>query len=283
MPEGPEVEHVRLSLLPIVSKKIESIQLTELSQKYQKYKNRQNEFDVFQHKKIDRIERVGKFLIWVFNCKEVILNHLGMSGKWLFIEEEKLNSIKHVKVILNIEKISRKLVFDDVRNFGQFRVFESYDAVKDYKPIKSNGIDGLAFPFPLDEFLLILDKQNYANREIGSVLLDPKLVSGIGNIYKSESLYAARISPSRVVKDISIEERKRLGVEISNILQLALANQGSTFSIQPFQNPDGIEGSAQNWHKVYGKYTKPCQECATEITRIKQNGRSTFFCPKCQK
>ena len=110
MPEGPEVEYVRLSLLPIVSKNIESIQLTELSQKYQKYKNRQNEFDVFQHKKIDRIERAGKFLIWVFNCKEVILNHLGMSGKWLFIEEEKLNSIKHVKVILNIENISRKLL-----------------------------------------------------------------------------------------------------------------------------------------------------------------------------
>ena len=283
MPEGPEVEFVRLSLLPIVSKKIKSIKLTELSQKYQKYKNKQSDFNIFQNKKIERIERVGKFLIWVFDCQEVILNHLGMSGKWLFTSDDKLSSIKHVKVILSMEKMSGKLVFDDVRNFGQFRVFESYDEVMNYQPIKSNGIDGLAIPFPQDEFLHEIDKPNFANREIGAVLLNQKLVSGIGNIYKSESLYAAKINPARIVEDISLKERKKLGIEISNILQMALTHQGSTFSIQPFQSPDGKEGSAQNWHKVYGRNNKPCQECATEISRIKQRGRSTFFCPKCQK
>ncbi len=283
MPEGPEVEHVRLSLLPIISKKVNEIKLTELSQKYQKYKNKQREFDIFRNRKVEKIERVGKFLIWVFDCKTAILNHLGMSGKWLFIKDENISSIRHAKVMLNIEELSEKLIFDDVRNFGQFRIFESYDAIMNYKPIKSNGLDGLVIPFPQKEFLLSLDKPNYANREIGSILLDQKLVSGIGNIYKSEALYAARINPTRIVKDISVKERKKLGIEISNTLQLALAHQGSTFSIQPFQSPDGREGSAQNWHKVYGKYAKPCQECATEISRIKQNGRSTFFCSNCQK
>jgi len=283
MPEGPEVEHVRLSLIPIVSKKVKNIKLTELSQKYQKYKNKQKEFNIFQNKKIDRIERRGKFLIWVFDSKEVILNHLGMSGKWLFVKDIILSSSKHAKIILDIENFSKKVVFDDVRNFGQFRIFDSYDAVIKYNPIKSIGFDGLALPFPHEDFLLKLDKPNYANREIGSVLLDQKLVAGIGNIYKSESLYAARVKPTRLVKDISIKERKKLGIEISNILQKALAHQGSTFNIQPFQNPEGIEGSAQNWHKVYGKGTQSCQECATEISKIKQNERSTFFCPKCQK
>lgn len=283
MPEGPEVELVRLSLLPIVSKGVKEIKLTELSQKYQKYKNKQKEFDIFQDKKIDRIERRGKFLIWVFDSKKVILNHLGMSGKWLFIKDDSLNSSKHAKIILDIENFPKRVVFDDVRNFGQFRIFDSYKAVMSYNPIKSIGLDGLALPFPQENFLLKLDKQNYANREIGTVLLNQKLVAGIGNIYKSESLHAARIRPTRLVKDISIVERKKLGIEISNILQKALSHQGSTFKIQPFQNPEGKEGSAQNWHKVYDKGTKPCQECATEICKINQNGRSTFFCPKCQK
>jgi len=79
------------------------------------------------------------------------------------------------------------------------------------------------------------------------------------------------------------KEREQLGLEISNTLQKALAYQGSTFNIQPFQNPEGIEGSAQNWHKVYAKETQLCQNCKTKISRIKQNGRSTFFCPSCQK
>ena len=144
MPEGPEVEHVRLSLLSVVSKQVREIRLTELSQKYQKYKNKQKDFDTFQNAKIEKIERVGKFLIWVFDCKEVILNHLGMSGKWLFVKNSKLRSIKHAKIILNLVNTPEILVFDDVRNFGQFRIFDSYDAVMNYGPIKSNGLDGLA-------------------------------------------------------------------------------------------------------------------------------------------
>ena len=283
MPEGPEVEYVRLCLLPIVSKIVKKITLTEFSQKYQKYKDKQTELDIFQKKKINRIERKGKFLIWVFDSKEVILNHLGMSGRWLFIQDDNSNIPKHAKIILDVEDFPKKVVFDDVRNFGQFRIFDTYDLVMKYNPIKSIGLDGLSLPFPHEDFLLKIDKAIYANKEIGSVLLNQKLVAGIGNIYKSESLYAARISPRRLVKEISIKERKKLGTEISNILQKALAHQGSSFNIQPFQDPEGREGSAQNWHKVYGKKTESCQECSTEINKIKQNGRSTFFCPKCQK
>ena len=283
MPEGPEVEHVRMSLQQIISKKVKSIKLTKQSQKYSKYKNKQREFDIFQNRKIERIERKGKFLVWVFDISEIILNHLGMSGKWLFITDENLRSSKHAKIILDIESFTRKVVFDDVRNFGQFRIFDSYDSVMDYNPIKSIGLDGLELPFPQEIFLQKLDKQIYANREIGSVLLNQKMVAGIGNIYKSESLYAARIKPTRLVKDISIKERKKLGNEISNILHKALVHQGSSFNIQPFHDPNGIEGSAQNWHNVYAKETQLCQECASEIQKIKQNGRSTFFCSKCQK
>ena len=143
------------------------------------------------------------------------------------------------------------------------------------------GIDGLAKPFPMKEFLIRLDKPNYANREIGVVLVDQKLVAGVGNIYKSESLSLAKINPTRLVKTIKKTERKKLGRAISETLWKAVDCNGSTFST--FQIPTGQEGSAQNWHKVYGKHGKLCVECGTEITRIVQNGRSTFFCAECQK
>ena len=282
MPEGPEVECTKRLLKPVIGKKIREIMLTELSQKYKKYRNKQNIFNEFSGFKVKEIRRKGKFLIWIFDYEKIILNHLGMSGKWIFVDDTKQEFPTHSKIIILFEDLQKSLIFDDVRNFGQFRIFESYDSVSNYPPIRRMGIDGLALPFPIEDFLQKIDKSNYSNKEIGSVLLDQKLVAGVGNIYKAESLYEARINPTKHVKDITKKEREKLGIAISKILHKALSSQGSTFNIQPFQTPNGEEGTAQKWHKVYGKKDTPCQDCGTKISNIKQNSRSTFFCPKCQ-
>ena len=112
------------------------------------------------------------------------------------------------------------------------------------------------------------------------MLLDQKLVAGIGNIYKSESLSLAKINPTRLVKTLTLEERKELGKSISIILHKAVKSMGSTFN--SFRNPDGKEGSGQHWHIVYGKQDEKCKVCGDNIRRIVQNKRSTFYCPKCQ-
>lgn len=282
MPEGPEVECTRLSLHVVFNKKIKQILLTNLSQKYKKYRFKQKELDIFEDKKIKTIERKGKFLIWIFDFEKVILNHLGMSGKWIFVNEnEEIPS--HSKVSIKFHELNQKVVFDDVRNFGQFRVFESYESILKYEPIRKMGIDGLALPFPIDKFLTKLKKSNYIYRKIGDILLDQKFVAGIGNIYRSEALFQAKINPSKLVKNLSSQERKKLGYSISNTLHKALDSQGSTFNIQPFQTPFREEGSAQQWHNVYGKQNQPCQICDTLIVAIKDKGRRVFFCPKCQK
>jgi formamidopyrimidine-DNA glycosylase len=281
MPEGPEVECTRLSLQAIFNKKIKQMQFTNLSQKYQKYCSKQKELDVFEDKEIKTIERKGKFLIWIFNFEKTILNHLGMSGKWIFVEENEKNP-SHSKVIIKFHEFKQKVVFDDVRNFGQFRVFESYESILRYDPIRKMGIDGLALPFPIDSFLTKLKRSNYINREIGEILLDQKLIAGIGNIYRSEALFQAKINPTKLVKNLSSHEKKKLGYAISDTLHRALKCQGSSFNIQPFQTPFREEGSAQQWHNVYGKQDQPCQVCETEITAIKNKGRRIFFCPKCQ-
>ncbi len=285
MPEGPEVESVRLELRQLISKTVETIQLTPLSQKYSKYKGKQPLFDQFRKKRILDIVRFGKFLVWRFDGIEaVILNHLGMSGKWcLFMDIENLpTNASHIKVIVKL-KDPPNAVFDDTRNFGQFKVFHSLEEVKQYNPIRYLGVDGLASPFPLKEFLTRLAKRNFENKPVGEVLLNQRLVAGVGNIYKTESLFHAKINPLRKVGTLSDAEREELGLAIGEILQKALQDKGSTMAFQPYELPSGTTGNAQQWHKVYNREGEPCYVCNTEITRIVQKNRSTFYCPQCQQ
>lgn len=284
MPEGPEVENVRQELLQLVSKEVRQIRLTPLSQKYPKYKDKQAFFIQFREKVLVEIVRFGKFLVWRFNdVNAVILNHLGMTGRWCFFSDIKAlpASANHIKIIIEM-KTPPSAIFDDTRNFGQFRVFESFEAVKDYPPIRYLGIDGLESPFPLDEFLSRLEKRNYENQPVGEVLLNQRLVAGIGNIYKAESLFHAKINPHRIVKTLSDTEREELGIAIGVVLQKALNDRGSTLDFQPYELPSGATGDAQTWHKVYNREGKHCIICETPIRRTVQKGRSTFFCPQCQ-
>jgi formamidopyrimidine-DNA glycosylase len=285
MPEGPEVENVRLELLQLISKKIDSIQLTQLSQKYPKYEGKQPLFNQFSMKTILDIVRFGKFLVWRFTDTEaVILNHLGMTGRWcLYKDIEKLSTtVNHIKVIVQMVSPPSAL-FNDIRNFGQFKIFQSFEEVKQYNPIRYLGVDGLATPFPLDEFLIRLTKKNFEDKPIGEVLLNQRLVAGVGNIYKTESLFHAKINPLKKVEKLSNTEREELGLAIGKILQKALIDKGSTLDFQPYELPSGTTGNAQQWHKVYKREGKSCLDCGTPVSRIVQKDRSTFYCDKCQK
>jgi len=281
MPEGPEVEYTLRSLKEFEGKVIHSIRLSEISQKYEKYKGRQSEFVEFSGSILNKIERHGKFLVWIFNNKEVILNHLGMSGKWVICKKNEDNrEIKYSKVIIEFENSQMIAIFDDTRNFGQFRRFENYDAVMNYRSIKKLGLDGLELPFPITDFKNVLKQNKILNKAIGRVLLDQTVVAGIGNIYKSESLFLAKINPLRAVKNLKSIEIEVLGKAVSEILQKAVNSMGST--IHTYRNPYGEEGSAQKWHQVYGKEGNNCEVCGTSISRIVQDKRSTFYCEHCQ-
>ncbi len=285
MPEGPEVESVRLELRQLISKKVEKILFTSLSQKYSKYKSKQPLLDQFSGSILQDIVRFGKFLVWCFdNIEAVILNHLGMSGRWYFFTDiESLPSVaNHVKVIIQMES-PPSAIFDDTRNFGQFKVFPSLEAVKQYPSIQYLGVDGLASPFPLNEFLTRLAKKNYENKPVGEVLLNQRLVAGVGNIYKAESLFYAKIHPLRKVRTLSDTEREKLGLAIGEILQKALHDRGSTMDFQPYELPSGTTGTAQGWHRVYNREGEPCVICGNGISRMVQKDRSTYWCSHCQK
>ncbi len=283
MPEGPEVECTRQALCNLEGKVVKKIVLTELSQRYNKYKNLQQNFQEFSGRTIQKIQRKGKFLVWLFNCDKVIINHLGMSGRWfLFIKDTPNIHPSHPKVIIEMSS-GEKAIFDDARNFGQFKISSSYESALNYPAIKRLGVDGLQEVFPEEEFLSRLDKTIYQNKIIGNILLNQSLVAGVGNIYKSESLFLAKINPTELVKNISTNKRKKLAHAIETTLKKAVKSNGSTFNIQPFQTPLGEQGTAQNWHNVYAKESELCNICLTPIQRIIQQKRSTFFCPTCQK
>lgn len=281
MPEGPEVESVRQELLQLLNKKVK-ITVTPLAQKYPKYQNKQEELSQFDNQKIQEIIRFNKFLIWKFEGEVVILNHLGMTGRWLVLDslDELEVIITHPKVIIQMESPPHA-VFDDSRNFGQFRTFSSLEAVKYYRPIRTLGIDGLKDPFPTNRFLNMLDEKRFQNRPLGELLMDPRLVSGIGNIYKAEILFEAKLNPERIISSLSDFEKINLGKSIHKILLKALNDKGSSFDAR-YVLPSGDTGQAQRWHKVYQRRDKLCTRCETPIQRIVQKKRSTYFCPKCQ-
>lgn len=283
MPEGPEVESIRRELLQFKDQIIKKITLTELSQKYSKYQGKEPDFQIFESNSLQNVSRFNKFLIWEFKVTPVILNHLGMSGKWVIIDSLEViqEYCTHPKVIIEI-KNSKVLVFDDTRNFGQFRRFPSVEDVMNYKPIKTLGIDGLGPNYSVKTFLDKISEKRFQNRILGELLMDPRLVSGIGNIYKAEILFDAKIHPERIVSSLTREEKSILGKSIPKILLQALNDKGSSFDAR-YILPSGENGQAQRWHKVYQRKDQQCSICGSKIDKIIQKSRSTYYCNKCQK
>ncbi|MFX0064405.1 MAG: bifunctional DNA-formamidopyrimidine glycosylase/DNA-(apurinic or apyrimidinic site) lyase [Candidatus Hermodarchaeota archaeon] len=282
MPEGPEVELVRRGLMTLCGRRVNRISLTPLSQKYPKYAGKQAEFDSFTGQILMNIQRRGKYLLWIFE-EGAVLNHLGMSGKWLCMGCLDENpEITHPKVLVEMIEPPHA-VFDDVRNFGQFKKFPDLASLLNHKPIRSLGVDSLEDPFPMDSYLEKLGIPRLANKPIGEVLLDQRIIAGIGNIYKSESLFEAGIDPMRSVAHLTSAEKEILGKAITKVTNKALKYGGSTFGSQAYMQPNMQTGEAQKWHVVYAREGEPCERCNTPIKKQVQKDRSTFYCPSCQK
>jgi formamidopyrimidine-DNA glycosylase len=287
MPEGPEVEKVRQDLLPLKGKTIESSYFTQLALKYTRYSDQEIGISSLRHSKLQDIERKGKYLIWKTsgNDNHYILNHLGMTGSWILFNDRKelkkyLNREKknYCKVVIEFtDGISS--VFEDMRNFGRFHLFNSLNNLKKkYSAIKEIGLDG--FKFSLEDFRELLNIKRNVAKPLGILLLDQRFVAGIGNIYKSESLWRAKISPLATPEELSALQVKTLAESIQGVLYDAFKDGGSTIS--NFQS-NRSEGKAQEWHAVYSKEGKTCLRCNNIIKKIVQVQRSTFYCDLCQK
>jgi len=281
MPELPEVETIARSLAnEIINLEIESAYVYTPSILKGPFRSCWLRFaEKIAHSQIQAITRRGKRLIIVTNHNTAIIAQLGMTGKF-FIRRDSEPNPKHTHFQLNFNN-DKKLIYNDVRRFGRLWPIEidgGCDNI-DQSMIQA-GFSRLApdpFQITPGQFRQVLQ----SSKPIKNLLLDQQKISGLGNIYADESLFAACIHPETPSALIERTDAVKLLNAIRRILKKSIAACGTTF--RDFQNPYGDTGSFINMLKVYRKTNSPCARCKTPIQRIVLTGRSTHFCPHCQK
>jgi formamidopyrimidine-DNA glycosylase len=191
--------------------------------------------------------------------------HLGMTGR-IVISEPQAEVAKHTHAIVRLAS-GRELRFVDPRRFGRLSVAHGFEA---------EGSEPLEVE--LERFVSLFRARK---TPIKSALLNQKLLRGVGNIYADESLFRAGVRPRRRAASLTREELRRLYLAVQEVLKEAIALGGS--SVSDYVDADGDEGSFQLQHRVYGREGEPCLVCKTPIKRVVIAGRSSHYCPKCQK
>ena len=285
MPELPEVEIVRQSLnKQVKNRKIISIRVNNRNLRLKVPKNFEQ---IFKNAVIKKIQRKSKYLILVFNNHLYCVIHLGMSGTLHFIGLKKKTTNlsfygsqslpkKHNHIIFRFKNF--KLIYNDPRRFGFFKIL---DNKKDYlKFFTRIGPEAISKDFNKIYLSKILKNRT---KNIKNLLLDQKLVSGLGNIYVNEILYQAKVNPFKKSHLIELNEIKRI-VKYSKIILNKAINFGGS-SIRDFKGITGKSGNFQSEFKVYDREEKRCSRynCSGLIRRKIISNRSTFMCTVCQK
>lgn len=273
MPELPEVETVRKTLIQLVqNKKIKDI--TVLWPKIVKHPEEVEQFiDALIGETIVDVGRRGKFLI-IYTEKFALVSHLRMEGKYGLYPAEELPD-KHMHVIFQFTD-GTELRYRDVRKFGTMHLFKKGEEFL-YPPLDQLGPEPFSPEFTLD---FLQEKLAKTNRKVKTALLDQKVFVGLGNIYVDEALFRAGIHPERQAFDLSTEEMERLHQEIISTLEEAVEKGGST--IRSYVNSQGQIGMFQLELFVYGRKGEECKNCGTPLEKIVVGGRGTTFCPTCQ-
>lgn len=278
MPELPEVESVREGLSQlIINEEVERVEVRWdniiESPNVQTFKNR------LIGQKFERVDRRGKFLLF-YLTNDVLISHLRMEGKYQYkkrsSEKESPNKEKHKHVIFYL-KSGYELAYFDVRKFGRMSLVKKGEEFE-HKSLKKLGPESFSKDFKLEEMRELLKRRTKA---IKGVLLDQKLVVGIGNIYADEILFQSKIHPGRAANELSKDEEKILYHSIIEILSKAVKQGGTT--IRTYENAFGENGKYQDYLKVYGKEGEPCPRCGSIIEKTKIVGRGSHFCPICQE
>lgn len=272
MPELPEVENVVRSIRPLVwgCEIIGFMQSTD-----SKVKTNVTHEQV-KGCRINHVGRVGKYI--VFNLdRGYIVSHLRMTGQWYFTDKDKPapNAEKYFRWGFTVRDLSGKfaghLWFRDPRKFG---TLEWTDSLFEYKPFTRLGPDGLQLSDPKVVYKVVAAAK-VSRRPIKNMLLDQKVIAGVGNIYASEALFEARVDPFSPAENLEARKVERICAALFNIFTRSIDMGGSSIS-------DYTGGSYHEVLCVYGRENEDCYECNTKIVKGTQAGRSTFFCPKCQ-
>ena len=270
MPEMAEVETVRNVLKKqILNKKIVDVRII-----YSKMIDGKLTLNNLINQSFIDIKRKGKYLI--FETQDYYLvSHLRMEGKY-FIKDRDEDIIKHEHVIIYFNDNS-SLRYHDVRKFGRMILLNKSD-LNTYKELNKLGFD-VGDKNLSPEYLL--DKYKNKRLPIKSVLLDQSIIAGLGNIYADEVLFKSNINPLKKACDINKKEAYNIINTSSEIINQAIKCGGTT--IRSYTSSLGVKGTYQDFLNVHKREGEPCKICNSTILKIKVGGRSTYYCPKCQK
>jgi len=271
MPELPEVETIKRDLRHLILNR----QVLDLSTDSPRQIRPSSERvkKVLLGAKIKDVKRRGKLLQIFFSNGAILLVHLKLTGR-LLVRNKKDKEDKWQHVVLSLSG-DKELRFADLRKFGWWKL------LKDEKELEKILSD--FGPEPLDdldfaEFKKILSS---SRRAVKVVLMDQKVLSGIGNIYANEALFLAGIDPRRPANEVSLEEAEKLYHSLEKALRAGIKYRGA--SDQYYLDALGKKGAYQEHFLVYGRTNKKCFHCPDKIRRIVVGGRGTFYCPTCQK
>ncbi len=224
---------------------------------------------------VTHIERRSKYILIHLMSKSVIVIHLGMTGRLYFCDSSRPLA-KHDHLIFSLDQ-STELRYQDTRRFGFCDLIHENDLPQS-RYFKNLGVEPLTKDFTAQG---LKDGLKAKNASIKSLLLDGKIVVGVGNIYACEALFLAQISPFRAGKSLTTRECATLVRCIQDILEASIKSGGTTF--RDYVSTDEQPGLHQIQLFVYGRDGQKCKKCKNLILRQMQNQRSTFFCAQCQK
>ncbi len=283
MPELPEVETVRRGLLPVMEGAV--IALAEVNRPDLRWPLPDRMADRLTGRMVTALRRRSKYLLADLDSGETLLVHLGMSGRML-ISGAQLGTFyhdhpapqKHDHVVLHMASGAR-ITFNDARRFGAMDLMPTERA---HEHMLLAGLGPEPFGNDFNEPYLA-GRLKGRKTPIKAALLDQRIVAGLGNIYVAETLFRARISPLRLAGDLAEPQVHGLVPVIREVLAEAIEAGGS--SLRDFRQANGELGYFSKHFQVYDREGDPCETpgCTGTITRTVQSGRSSFWCPTCQR
>jgi formamidopyrimidine-DNA glycosylase len=289
MPELPEVEVVKRSLTNKTQNLI--IKAVKINDGRLRYKINRNKIKKIIGLKFKKISRRSKYLLFFFDKDIVMLVHLGMTGKFFFVNSKRrkyktsfyydLNEEKdkkHDRIIFDLSN-DNKLIYNDIRKFG-FIKFVKRVSLDQNIHLKHLGPEPLSTEFSVEYFKNFIKGRQ---RTIKDLLMDQKFISGLGNIYVNEILFFSGVRPTKKIKKLTNSEIQKIIKFSKKIITKAIILGGS--SIKDFSSGSGKKGLFQQHFSVYGKKGENCSnvKCLGKIKKIVIANRASFFCSKCQK
>lgn len=274
MPELPEVETVVRDLQPyLIGSRLRQVRQTSRLALRKRWRPAWSAAVAGQ--RVEGVARRGKWILIALENEAILVVHLGMTGQ-LTVVPAPTPLADHTHLLFDLDDGKQQLRFRDIRRFGSVTLFATRSALEDFFVASHLGPEPFDMPAKYWSDCLRSSK-----RCLKAVLLDQTVVAGIGNIYADEALFEARLHPSLRGCDLDARERAHLHRAIVTVLRRAIRRRGS--SIRNYVGGSGLQGAYQNEFRVYGRTGKPCPHCGEAIALLRIAGRSSHFCPMCQK